>query len=121
MHLRWGPEQQSTFETLRQRLCEAPLLTLPEGVEDFVVFYDASITALGAFLMQRGRVIGYASRQLKPYEKLYPMHDLGLGAMVFSLKIWRHYHYRFGYTLWRHRSQEFEISYGSAEPKHEAT
>ena len=48
---RWGPEQQRAFETLRQRLCEAPVLTLPEGVEDFVVFCDASITGLGAVLM----------------------------------------------------------------------
>ena len=49
---RWGPEQQVAFETLRQRLCEAPILALPEGVEDFVVYCDASISGLGAVLMQ---------------------------------------------------------------------
>ena len=84
---RWGPEQQRAFETLRQRLCEAPVLTLPEGVEDFVVFCDASITGLGAVLMQRGRVIAYASWRLKPHETTYLTHDLELGAVVFALKI----------------------------------
>ena len=59
---RWGPEQQAEFETLRRRLCEAPVLTLPEGVEDFVVFCDALIMGLGEVLMQWGRVIMYASR-----------------------------------------------------------
>ena len=61
---RWGPEQQRAFETLRQCLCEAPVLTLPEGVEDCVVYCDASIAGLGAVLMQRGWVIVDASRQL---------------------------------------------------------
>ena len=59
---RWGPEQQVAFETLRQRLCEAPILVMPEGVEDLVVYCDASISCLGATLMQRGHVIAYASR-----------------------------------------------------------
>ena len=54
MDFRWGPEQQRAFETLRQRLCEALVLTLPEGVEDFVMFCDASVTGLGVVLMQRG-------------------------------------------------------------------
>ena len=57
-----GPEQQTDFETLRQRLYEAPMLTLLEGVEDFMVFCDVSITGLGAVLMQRGRVIAYSSQ-----------------------------------------------------------
>ncbi|CAH1418427.1 unnamed protein product [Lactuca virosa] len=96
----WGPEQQRVFETLRQRLCEAPVLTLPEGVEDFVVFCDASITGLGAFLMQRRQVIAYASRQLKPHEARYPTHDLELGAVVFALKIWRHYLYGVSCTIY---------------------
>ena len=57
-------------------MCEAPILTLPKGVEDFVVYYDASIMGMGAMLMQRGHVILYALRQLKPHEENYPMHDL---------------------------------------------
>ena len=63
-------------------------MTLPEGVDDFIVYCDASITCLGVVLMQRGCVIAYASRQLKPHEANYPTHDLELGAVVFALNIW---------------------------------
>ena len=105
---RWGPEQQAAFETLRQRLCEAPILTLPEGVEDFVVYCDASITGMGAVLMQRGHVVAYASRQLKPHEANYPTHDLELGAVVFALKIWRHYLYGVRCTIYTdHKSLRY--------------
>ncbi|GJY60007.1 putative reverse transcriptase domain-containing protein [Tanacetum coccineum] len=69
----------------------APILALPEGNDDFVVYYDASHQGLGAVLMQREKVIAYASRQLKPNEENYTTHDLELGAVVFALKIWRHY------------------------------
>ncbi|GJX21345.1 putative reverse transcriptase domain-containing protein [Tanacetum coccineum] len=74
-------------------LCEAPILALPEGNDDFVVYCDASHQGLGAVLMQREKVIAYASRQLKPNEENYTTHDLKLGAVVFALKIWRHYLY----------------------------
>ncbi|GJY41495.1 putative nucleotidyltransferase, ribonuclease H [Tanacetum coccineum] len=74
-------------------LAGAPILALPEGSEDFIVYYDASIKGLGAVLMQREKVIAYASRQLKIHEKNYTTHDLELGAVVFSLKLWRHYLY----------------------------
>ncbi|GKC64615.1 putative reverse transcriptase domain-containing protein, partial [Tanacetum coccineum] len=67
------------------------LLTLPDGVEDFMVYCDASNQGLGCVLMQRGKVIAYASRQLKTHEKNYTTHDLELGAVVFALKTWRHY------------------------------
>lgn len=87
MVFRLGPEQQTAFETLRHRLCEAPILALLEGMEDFVVYCNASISGLGAVLMQRGHVIAYASRQLKPHEANYPTHDLELGVVVFALKI----------------------------------
>ncbi|GJV95799.1 putative reverse transcriptase domain-containing protein [Tanacetum coccineum] len=72
---------------------EAPILALPEGNDDFVVYCDASHQGLGAVLMQREKVIAYASRQLKPNEENYTTHDLELGAVVFALKIWRHYLY----------------------------
>ncbi|KAJ9557024.1 hypothetical protein OSB04_011638 [Centaurea solstitialis] len=85
--------QQTAFETLRRKLCEAPILTLPEGVEDMTMYCVASHLGLGCVLMQRGRVIAYASRQLKPHEATYPAHDLELAAVVFALKIWRHYLY----------------------------
>ncbi|GJR66815.1 putative reverse transcriptase domain-containing protein [Tanacetum coccineum] len=67
--------------------------SLPGGLEDFVVYYDAYRIGLGCVLMQRGKVIVYASRQLKIHEKNYTTHDLELGAIVFALKIWRHYLY----------------------------
>ncbi|GJV75999.1 reverse transcriptase domain-containing protein [Tanacetum coccineum] len=89
----WGVEQEEAFQTLKNNLCDAPILTLPDGVEDFVVYCDASNQGLGCVLMQRGKVIGYASRQLKTHEKNYTTHDLELGAVVLALKTWRHYLY----------------------------
>ncbi|GJV54416.1 hypothetical protein Tco_1450157 [Tanacetum coccineum] len=89
----WGEDQESAFQLLKQKLCEAPILALPEGNDDFVVYCDASHQGLGAVLMQREKVIAYASRQLKPHEENYTTHDLELGAVVFALKIWRHYLY----------------------------
>ncbi|GJS21218.1 hypothetical protein Tco_0449850 [Tanacetum coccineum] len=89
----WGEEQEEAFQLLKQKLCAAPILALPEGSDDFVVYYDASIKGLGTVLMQRMKVIAYASRQLKIHEKNYATHDLELGAVVFALKIWRHYLY----------------------------
>ncbi|GJW62846.1 reverse transcriptase domain-containing protein [Tanacetum coccineum] len=89
----WGDKQEAAFQLLKQKLCSAPILALPEGNEDFIVYCDASIKGLGAVLMQREKVISYASRQLKIHEKNYTTHDLELGAVVFALKIWRHYLY----------------------------
>ncbi|GJT17520.1 reverse transcriptase domain-containing protein [Tanacetum coccineum] len=86
-------EQEEAFQTLKNNLCDAPILTLPDGVEDFIVYCDASNQGLGCVLMQRGKVIAYASRQLKIHEKNYTTHDLELGAVVFALKTWRHYLY----------------------------
>ncbi|KAI3815901.1 hypothetical protein L1987_15584 [Smallanthus sonchifolius] len=87
----WGPKQEEAFQTLKQKLCEAPILTLSDGTEDFVIYCDASHLGLGCVLMQRGKVIAYASRQLKIHEKNYTTHDLG--EVVFAFKIWRHYLY----------------------------
>ncbi|KAI3686167.1 hypothetical protein L1987_79840 [Smallanthus sonchifolius] len=89
----WGPNQEEAFQTLKQKLCNAPILTLPDGNDDLVVYCDASNQGLGCVLMQRGKVIAYTSRQLKVHEKNYTTHDLELGAVVFALKIWRHYLY----------------------------
>ncbi|GKA92945.1 putative reverse transcriptase domain-containing protein [Tanacetum coccineum] len=89
----WGVEQEEAFQTLKNNLCDAPILSLPDGVEDFVVYCDASNQGLGCVLMQRNKVIAYASRQLKIHEKNYTTHDLELGAVVFALKTWRHYLY----------------------------
>ncbi|GJS06088.1 putative reverse transcriptase domain-containing protein [Tanacetum coccineum] len=89
----WGVEQEEAFQTLKNNLCDKPILMLPDGVEDFVVYCDASNQGLGCVLMQRGKVIAYASRQLETHEKNYTMHDLELGAIMFALKIWRRYLY----------------------------
>ncbi|GJZ91654.1 putative reverse transcriptase domain-containing protein [Tanacetum coccineum] len=84
---------EAAFQLLKQKLCSAPILALPEGSENFVVYCDASHKGLGAVLMQREKVIAYASRQLKVHEKNYTTHDLELDVVVFALKMWRHYLY----------------------------
>ncbi|GKF42052.1 putative reverse transcriptase domain-containing protein, partial [Tanacetum coccineum] len=83
----WGEEQELEFQTLKNKLWNAPVLALPNRSEDFMVYCDASELGLGCALMQRGKVIAYASRQLKIHEKNYTTHDLELGAVVFALKI----------------------------------
>nr|GFA50235.1 putative reverse transcriptase domain-containing protein [Tanacetum cinerariifolium] len=96
---------EAAFQLLKQKLCSASILALPEGSEDFVAYCDASIKGLGAVLMQRDKVISYASRQLKIHEKNYTTHDLELKAVVFALKIWRHYMYGTKYTVFtNHKS-----------------
>ncbi|GJW25386.1 reverse transcriptase domain-containing protein [Tanacetum coccineum] len=89
----WGDKQEAAFQTLKSKLCSAPVLALLQGAENFIVYCDVSHKGLGAVLMQNEKVIAYASRQLKIHEKNYTTHDLELGAVVFALKIWRHYLY----------------------------
>ncbi|KAD4385611.1 hypothetical protein E3N88_25780 [Mikania micrantha] len=89
----WGREQEEAFQLLKHKLCQAPILSLPDGTDNFVVYCDASHQGLGCVLMQKDKVIAYASRQLKVHEKNYTTHDLELGAVIFALKIWRHYLY----------------------------
>ncbi|GKD67533.1 putative reverse transcriptase domain-containing protein [Tanacetum coccineum] len=88
-----GTEEDEAFQTLKQKLCSAPILALPEGTENFVVYCDASHKCYGAVLMHREKVIAFASRQLKKHEENYTTHDLELGAVVFALRLWRHYLY----------------------------
>ncbi|GJS78001.1 putative reverse transcriptase domain-containing protein [Tanacetum coccineum] len=90
----WGDKQETAFQLLKQKLCSAPILALPEGSEDFIVYCDASIKGLGAVLMQREKVIAYASRQLKIHEKNYTTHDLELGAVVITYDSEIRYHQR---------------------------
>nr|GFC86387.1 putative reverse transcriptase domain-containing protein [Tanacetum cinerariifolium] len=89
----WGAEEDAAFQRLKRELCSAPILSLPDGLDDFVVYCDASLNGLGAVLMQRNKVITYASRQLKKHEENYVIHDLELGAVVFAIRLWRHYLY----------------------------
>nr|GEU76455.1 putative reverse transcriptase domain-containing protein [Tanacetum cinerariifolium] len=87
----WGKKEETAFQILTQKRCSALILALPEGNENFMVYCDASHKGLGAILMQREKVIAYASYQLKIHEKNYTRHDLELGAVVFALTMWRHY------------------------------
>ncbi|GJZ64275.1 putative reverse transcriptase domain-containing protein [Tanacetum coccineum] len=74
----WGDKAETAFQLIKQKLCSAPILALPEGSEDFIVYCDALIKCLGTVLMQREKLIAYASRQLKIHEKNYTTHDLEL-------------------------------------------
>ena len=89
----WSEKCQRSFDKLKAFLTEAPVLTQPTCGKEYVIFSDASLNGLGCVLMQEGKVVAYASRQLKPHEKNYPTHDLELVSIVFALKIWRHYLY----------------------------
>nr|GFC77806.1 putative reverse transcriptase domain-containing protein [Tanacetum cinerariifolium] len=89
----WETEAKEAFQMLIQKLCCAPILALPDGSEDLVVYCDASLRGFGAVLMQREKVIAYASRKLRIHEENYTTHDLELGAVVFALRLWRHYLY----------------------------
>lgn len=89
----WDSRCEESFNELKKRLTTSPILTLPKPGEPFVVYCDASKMGLGGVLMQGGKVVAYASRQLRIHEKNYPTHDLELAAVVFALKIWRHYLY----------------------------
>ncbi|GKB58526.1 putative reverse transcriptase domain-containing protein [Tanacetum coccineum] len=80
----WGDKQEAAFQTLKTKLCSAPILALPQGAENFIVYCDASHKGLGAVLMQNEKVIAYASRQLKIHEKNYTTHDLELDRLTKS-------------------------------------
>ena len=89
----WDENCEQSFQQLKYCLTHAPVLTLPDDSGNFEIYSDASLNGLGCVLMQHGRVIAYASRQLKPHEGNYPTHNLELAAIIFALKIWRHYPY----------------------------
>ena len=89
----WTDKREQSFQELKRRLVSSPVLVLPNDQEVFAIYSDASSNGLGCVLMQGGKVVAYASRQLKSHEVNYPTHDLELAAVVFALKIWRHYLY----------------------------
>ncbi|KAL0552145.1 hypothetical protein IC582_011242 [Cucumis melo] len=89
----WSKAYEDSFQNLKQKLVTAPVLTVPDGSDSFVIYSDASKKGLGCVLMQQGKVVAYASRQLKSHEQNYPTYDLELAEVVFALKIWRHYLY----------------------------
>ncbi|GJW20976.1 putative reverse transcriptase domain-containing protein [Tanacetum coccineum] len=88
-----GEKEEAAFQLIKQKLCSTPILALPKGSENFIVYCDALHKGLGVVLMQNEKVIAYASRQLKIHEKNYTTHDLELRAVVFAVKMWRHYLY----------------------------
>ncbi|GJT53845.1 putative reverse transcriptase domain-containing protein [Tanacetum coccineum] len=102
------PTEVRQFLDLAGYYRSAPILSLPEGSEDFVVYCDASLKGFGAVLMQREKVIAYASRQLRKNEENYTTHDLELGAVVFALRLWRHYLYGTKCTVYTdHKSLQY--------------
>ena len=88
MKFEWDDKCQSSFEQLKKILVEAPVLTQPTLGREYALYSDASRIGLGCVLMQNGKVVTYASRQMKPHEQNYPTHDLELAAVMFALKIW---------------------------------
>jgi ribonuclease HI len=88
---KWTDECEASFQELKKCLVTSPVLILPDQRKDYEVYCDASCRGFGAILMQEGRVVSYASRQLKPHELNYATHDLELAAVVHALKTWRHF------------------------------
>ena len=104
----WVDACQQSFEELKGRLTSAPVLALSNGRDGFVVYSDDFRQGLDCVLMQNDRVIAYASRQLKKHEENYLTHDLELAAVVFALKIWRHYLYGVPYSIFiDHKSLQY--------------
>ena len=107
----WTNQCEESFKELKKRLTTAPILTLPSGSGGFIVFTDASNIGLGCALMQNDKVIAYGSRQLKDHEKNYATHYLELAAVVFTLKMWRHYLYGEKFEVHSdHRSLQYLFS-----------
>ncbi|KAK9166712.1 hypothetical protein Scep_001903 [Stephania cephalantha] len=104
----WSKECDDAFTQLKMRLTTAPVLVLPEPGKELTVHTDACGTGLGCVLMQGDNVIAYLSRQLRTRERNYPVHDLELAAVVFALKVWRHYLYGERFTLYTdHKSLKY--------------
>jgi hypothetical protein len=89
----WNEKCEESFQALKDKLTTTPVLVIHDLSKDFQVYCDISKMGLGCVLMQSRDVVAYASRQLRPHEGNYPTHDLELAAIVFALKIWRHYLY----------------------------
>jgi hypothetical protein len=87
----WSEKCEANFQELKTRITTTPILTFPDASKDFVVYRDASRQGLSCVLMQGGKVVAYASRQLQKHGENYPTQDLELAAVVHALNIWRHY------------------------------
>ena len=114
----WVEGCQQSFEELKDRLTSAPILAFPNRRNGFVVYSDASRQGLGCVLMQNDRVIAYASRQVKKHEENYYTHDLELAAVVFALKIWRHYLYGVSCRIFTdHKSLQYIFTQKELNPR----
>ncbi|XP_042423149.1 uncharacterized protein LOC122010720 [Zingiber officinale] len=105
----WTESCETSFQELKRRLISAPILVLPSGDDGFILYTDASVQGLGAVLMQHGRVVSYASRQLKEHEKNYPVHDLELAAIIYALKIWRHHLYGITFEIFTDHKRKANV------------
>ncbi|GJS39851.1 putative reverse transcriptase domain-containing protein [Tanacetum coccineum] len=115
---KWEEKGEEAFHLLKKKLYSAPILALPKGTENFVVYCDASHKGLGDVLMQKEKVIAYASPQLKVYEKNYTTHDLEIGVIVFALKILRHYLYGTKCTVFTdHKSLQHILDQKELKPR----
>ena len=104
----WDAKCEKSFQELKKRFTSAPVLILLNLKESFVVYCDAFKIGLGGVLMQNRQVVAYASRQLKVHEKNYPTHDFELAAIVYVLKIWRHYLYCYDFEVFSdHKSLKY--------------
>ncbi|XP_027912137.1 uncharacterized protein LOC114171116, partial [Vigna unguiculata] len=108
----WTDKCEESFQELKRRLTSAPILVIPDVGRPFEVYCDASHLGLGCILMQEKKAVAYASRQLKVHERNYPTHDLELVAIVFALKIWRHYLYEVE-LLEKFRDMRLQVELGS--------
>nr|GEX28854.1 putative reverse transcriptase domain-containing protein [Tanacetum cinerariifolium] len=103
-----SPTEVRQFLGLAGYYRSAPILALPEGSKDFVIYCNALLKGYGVVLMQREKVIAYASRKLRTHEENYMTHDLELGAVVFALRLWRHYLYGVNCTVFTdHKSLQY--------------
>ncbi|WJZ88382.1 hypothetical protein VitviT2T_007687 [Vitis vinifera] len=115
----WSNDCERSFQELKKRLVTAPILTIPSGSGGFVVYSDASHQGWGCVLMQHEKVVACASKQLKPYERNYPTHDLELAAVVFALKIWRHFLFGETYEIFTdHKSLKYLFSQKELNMRH---
>jgi len=104
----WTEQCERSFKEFKRRLANTPVLTIPYTNKSFETFGDASHQGLGCVLMQNKKVVAYASRQLKVYERNYPTHDLELAAIIFALKIWRHFLYGVSFNVFNdHKSLRY--------------
>lgn len=104
----WDATCEESFQILKNCLTTTHILTFPQGVEGFIIYINVFNQGYGAILMQHGKVIVYASRYLKVQKRNYPTHDLGLWAIVFALKVWRHYLYGAKFKVFtNHKSMKY--------------